>query len=141
MLSLRTPFHSMRKIRLYKSKFSPLVVVERLVVEGVEDFQRGRMHQLFKSQVRTMPQLAGLFVYDKAGNWLSTDKDTSPPSANNLDREYFFYHQKFPDDERIHIGPVIKSRSTGDLVIPVSRRINGPNGQFTGIFIATLRLD
>lgn len=116
-------------------------VSERLEVEGIDRFDRARMNLLFKKQVASIPQLAGVFVYDASGRWLSTDKDSYPVSANNSDREYFVFHKNHPDDNRIHIGPVIKSRSTGDLVIPVSRRINGVNGAFAGIFLATLRLD
>jgi len=116
-------------------------ILERIEVDGVDQFQRPRMNRLFKSQVLAMPQLAGLFVYGRSGEWLSTDKDTYPPSANNADREYFKYHQAHPDDQGLHLGPVIRSRSTGDLVIPVSRRINGPDGAFAGVFLATLRVD
>lgn len=36
---------------------------------------------------------------------------------------------------------MIRSRSTGDLIIPVSRRLNHADGSFAGVVIATLYVD
>ncbi len=36
---------------------------------------------------------------------------------------------------------MIRSRSTGDLVIPVSRRLNHADGSFAGVVISTLYVD
>lgn len=116
-------------------------MLERLQWQGLTDLDKTQMRRLFKVQASIMRQIHGVFVYDRDGNWLVTDKDDLPPNANNADREYFRYHQDNPGDRDTHIGPVIRSRSTGDLVIPLSRRINNPDGSFGGIFLVTLRLD
>lgn len=114
-------------------------VVERIEGDGFENIDRNRLHLLFQRQVRSLPQLHGIFVYDEKGNWIVTDKDKVPASANNADREYFHYH-KAHAGERVHVGPVITSRSTGELIIPVSRRINNKDGSFGGVFLVTLRV-
>ncbi|RFP52824.1 MAG: GGDEF domain-containing protein, partial [Limnothrix sp. CACIAM 69d] len=41
----------------------------------------------------------------------------------------------------MRVGSAIISRSTGDLVIPVSRRINNPDGTFAGVALITLKVD
>lgn len=115
--------------------------LDRIESEGIANMQLDRLHALFQKQVTAIPSLSGLLVYDKDGNWLINDKNMAPIGANNSDREYFQYHKANPQDRGLHIGHVIKSRSTGSLVIPVSRRINNPDGSFAGVFLATFRLD
>lgn len=41
----------------------------------------------------------------------------------------------------MHISEVIRSRSTGALIIPVSMRLNNRDGSFRGVLLATLRID
>ncbi len=95
---------------------------------------------LLAQQQRQLPQLHGLFVYDTQGNWLATSSSYVPALANNADRDYFTWHSQHNDD-RLHIGRVIRSRSTGDLVIPVSVRLNNNEGRFRGVALATIRVD
>ncbi|MEA9580278.1 sensor domain-containing diguanylate cyclase [Xanthomonas nasturtii] len=116
-----------------------LGVVERIEGDGLENIDKNRLQQLFRRQLSGLPELHGIFVYDENGNWVVTDKDVIPASANNSDREYFIYHKEHAD-EAIHVGDVITSRSTGELIIPVSRRINKRDGSFGGVFLVTLRV-
>ncbi|MFF7710454.1 diguanylate cyclase [Pseudomonas sp. NPDC007930] len=112
-------------------------IIERIQGDGLAHMNVPRLHELLKQQVKIMPQLAGLFVYGADGQWLVTSQDRIPPNANNADREYFIYHRTHPELS-VHIGAVIASRSTGELVIPVSRRLNNPDGSFAGVFLGTL---
>ncbi|WP_313512845.1 sensor domain-containing diguanylate cyclase, partial [Pseudomonas sp.] len=115
-------------------------LVERVETEGFGAPQLARLNALMKSDVAFLEQLHGLFLYDKDGNWLVTSSDSFPPNANNADREYFIYHRDHPGRDA-HIGPVIRSRSTGDLIIPVSRRIDAADGSFAGVVLATLNVE
>ncbi|WLI77354.1 sensor domain-containing diguanylate cyclase [Kosakonia sp. H02] len=87
-----------------------------------------------------LPQLHGLFVYDAQGNMKATSFGKIPLMSNNSDREYFVYHRR-NGHGGIHIGHVIRSRSTGDLVIPVSLRISDASGGFAGVLLATVNID
>lgn len=87
-----------------------------------------------------LPQLNGLFVYDAQGNWVATSATNIPANMNNADREYFIYHRANRHGS-VHIGHVIRSRLTGDLVIPVSMRLNDMAGGFAGVALATVRVD
>lgn len=87
-----------------------------------------------------LPQLHGLFYYDAQGRWIATSMRRMPIGINNSDREYFTYHRASLRNS-VHVGPVLRSRTTGELVIPVSLRVNdGANG-FDGVLLATIKVD
>jgi len=112
-------------------------MVQRLEVEGNSVDALARLYPLLASYVSELPQLQGLFVFDENGKWLVNSMDDSPWRLNNADREYFIFH-KTHSDRNAHVGIPVQSRSTGDWIIPVSRRINRPDGSFNGIILATV---
>jgi diguanylate cyclase (GGDEF)-like protein len=93
-----------------------------------------------KEQHGKLPQLHGLFIYDVRGNWVATSGGYIPAKASNADRDYFIWHRTH-SDTGVLISRVIRSRSTGDLVIPVSVRLNDRAGNFAGVALATVRVD
>ncbi|MDH0733009.1 sensor domain-containing diguanylate cyclase [Pseudomonas sichuanensis] len=115
-------------------------LAERLEGDGFEHIDRPRLHALLKQQAQIMPQLHGLFVYAPDGSWVVTDQDVVPPNANNADRDYFIYHRTHAD-RQVRIGAVVRSRSTGDLIIPISRRLDYPDGRFAGVLLGTIKVD
>lgn len=92
-----------------------------------------------EQQVRAVNQLHGVFIYGKDGEWILSSFDKIPPAANNADREYFQFHANHTSLVP-RIGSTIRSRSTGEWVIPLSRRINDENGQFLGVALATIKM-
>lgn len=115
------------------------VLAERVEGDGLERIDIARMHQLMVQQTRIMPQLHGLFIYDANGRWIVTDKLGTPESANNADRDYFIYHRTHADRD-VRISKVVNSRSTQELIIPVSRRLNNRDGSFAGVMLGTVRV-
>lgn len=115
-------------------------LAERVEGDGFEHLNRSRLHALLKQQKAIMPQLHGLFVYGADGRWIVTDQAAIPPAANNADRDYFIYHRTH-DEGGVRIGAVVRSRSTGDLIIPISRRLNNPDGSFAGVLLGTIKVD
>jgi diguanylate cyclase (GGDEF)-like protein len=115
-------------------------LAERLEGDGFAHIDRPRLHALLKQQAQIMPQLHGLFVYAPDGSWIVTDQDAIPPNANNADRDYFIYHRTHPG-RQVRIGSVVRSRSTGDLIIPISRRLEHPDGRFAGVLLGTIKVD
>lgn len=115
-------------------------LAERLEGDGFEHIDRPRLHALLKQQAQIMPQLHGLFVYAPDGSWIVTDQDVVPPNANNADRDYFIYHRTHAD-RQVRIGAVVRSRSTDDLIIPISRRLDYPDGRFAGVLLGTIKVD
>lgn len=113
---------------------------DRISLIGLRGDQTDYLHEILTNRKATLPQLNGLFVFDAEGNWLVTSDENIPQRANNSDREYFHYHQQ-NSTTQVHIGKVIRSRTSGDLIIPVSMRLNNYDGSFRGVLLATVRLD
>jgi hypothetical protein len=95
---------------------------------------------VLREQVAELGQLNGLFVYDADGAWLVNSRPEPLPAHNNADREYFRFHRADPG-RGAHVGTPVVSRSSGKWVIPVSRRINGADGRFAGVALATIDVD
>lgn len=87
-----------------------------------------------------MSQLNGLVIYDAHGNWLMSSTGQIPEGANSADRAFFLHHQEDPSHE-ILIGQPIRSRSTGDWVITVSRRFDDQQGRFAGVVTVNLGIE
>ncbi|VVP84050.1 hypothetical protein PS910_02242 [Pseudomonas fluorescens] len=115
-------------------------LAERLEGDGFAHLDRPRLHALLAQQASIMPQLHGLFVFGADGAWIVTDESATPPKANNADRDYFIYHQRHTD-RQVHIGSVVESRTSSDLVIPISRRLEYPDGSFAGVLLGTIKVD
>lgn len=115
-------------------------LAERLEGDGFDHIDRPRLHALLAQQKSIMPQLHGLFVYGPDGSWIVTDQAAIPPNANNADRDYFTYHRTHTD-RGVHIGSVVRSRSTGDLIIPISRRLEYADGSFAGVLLGTIKVE
>jgi diguanylate cyclase (GGDEF)-like protein len=114
-------------------------IVERLSYDGFGAATSSRMHEYLRATAASVEQIQGLFIYDKDGNWAATSLNHAPPNANNADREYFQFHKAI-DSNLPHIGQAIRSRTTNDWIIPISRRVNDPEGHFAGVVLATIEL-
>lgn len=112
---------------------------ERLEVDGMGSHELHRLETHLIEIDKASPELHGLFVYGADGAWLATSL-SRPVKGNNSDREYFSYHRA-NRNLAVHIGPPIISRSTGVWIIPVSRRINLPDGSFGGVVLVTLKIN
>lgn len=117
-----------------------LGVVERVQHDGTGPAALERLYDILVTRRHELPQLDGLFVYDENGNWIINSTSTPLNRFNNSDREYFVFHRHDPDPGP-HIGIPVISRSSGKWVIPVSRRINKPDGSFGGVVLATVDID
>ncbi|SAK67086.1 response regulator [Caballeronia ptereochthonis] len=112
-------------------------MVESVEEEGTSPRSLERLHRSLVSRVEQLPQLNGLFIYDRTGAWIVNSQPKLDLRFNNSDREYFEYHRSHTD-RGTHIGPPVRSRSTGKWIVPVSRRIDAPDGSFAGVALATI---
>ncbi|MDD0841310.1 sensor domain-containing diguanylate cyclase [Pseudomonas sp. Gutcm_11s] len=118
-----------------------LDLVERLQVDGMSPQQLQRLQGLMRQHVYEQAELHGLFAYDRNGNWVVNSFGEVPPGANNSDREYFVFHRQHPDDHDAHVGLPVRSRTTGEWIIPLSRRLEDAQGNFAGVALATVSID
>lgn len=114
-------------------------MVERAEWDGTGPEQMRRVQRMLVQQAAATPQLHGMFIYDINGNWLASSLPQAQAHGNS-DREYFTYHRTH-GGKGLHIGPVIRSRTTGEFVIPISRRIDDEQGQFAGVALVTFRVE
>jgi diguanylate cyclase (GGDEF)-like protein len=114
-------------------------VVERVEHDGLAPSSVDRLRLHLRNMVGEVKELHGLFIYGTDGTWLVSSLDR-PIVGNNADREYFQYHLKHKD-RGLHIGKPIRSRSTGVWILPISRRIDHPDGSFAGVALGTIRID
>lgn len=114
-------------------------IVESLQRHGHAGEESARLHELFLRRVKSIRQLQGIYLFDEAGRWVVTSFDKLPEGVSSSDREYFIFHKNNPEDVA-HLGPAIRSRATGEWIIPLSRRINGPQGEFKGVVVAAIKM-
>ncbi len=114
-------------------------LVERVETDGTGAAHRQRLRGLIEGHVAELPKLHGLFIYDETGRWLVSSNRINVQNANNSDRAYFIFHRNNPD-RAPHIGLPVRSRSTGEWIIPISRRLNHADGTFSGVVLATLHV-
>lgn len=115
-------------------------MVERVEQDGTGPAEVARLRRVLSMRVAELPQLDGLHIYDKEGDWVANSRSTPPENLNNAGREYFVYHRTHAD-RGPHIGIPVKSRTSGRLLVPVSRRINHADGSFAGVALATIHVD
>ena len=114
-------------------------LVERAEESSPGPLDSARLHARMAHIVRHSAEIQELFVYGADGRRLATSLPTLL-HGSNIDREFFRYHMTHAD-LGTRIGKPIRSRSSGILTIPVTRRINRPDGSFGGVAMASLRLD
>lgn len=115
-------------------------LVDYVEVQGLSSLSVNRLRNLMTKHIMQLPALQGLFIYDENGRWIVNSSGTRYDGRNNSDRAYFQFHQAHPSRE-VHIGRPIIGRTSGVWVIPVSRRIEHPDGSFAGVALATIKVD
>lgn len=84
-----------------------------------------------------LPQIIGLYLFDDKGNLIASTGQGSRYVYNASKRSYFIWN-KNNTSEDLFIGQPRISVISGKSVIPVSKRINGKNNEFKGIFLASV---
>jgi len=109
----------------------------RLEAEGTGAASIVRAQAILDMRKPTLGRIRGLFVYDEDGNWLATTEKGDFSKFNNSDRDYFQYHRANPSLAPL-IGAPVKSKSSGQWVVTISRRFNHTDGSFAGVVLATI---
>ncbi|MGF6275245.1 hypothetical protein ABIB38_003643 [Massilia sp. UYP11] len=114
-------------------------VVERVEHDGADAAALKRLQAHLVVLARTAPELHGIFVFAADGRWLASSL-TGTRQGDNSDRAYFEHHRTDAGRD-IHVGHPVRSRSTGVWVLPISRRIDHPDGSFAGVALVTLKVN
>jgi diguanylate cyclase (GGDEF)-like protein len=114
-----------------------LGVVERLETDGTGAAALARLHRFLRST--ELPQLYGVYVFDADGRQTVNSQASGVSKVNGAVRDYFRYHREHPGRQP-HIGQPVRSLSTGEWIITVTRRIQHPDGSFAGVAVAAIDL-
>ena len=113
---------------------------DRLELGSASAAQIERVRASLKLQVKNMPGIHGLFIFDVNGNWVASPDAITPRQLNNNFREHFQYHRSHTERE-VHLGGPIQSRLNDRWGITISRRVDDAAGNFAGVVAATILVD
>ncbi len=121
-----------------------LALREEVEIEGLGARTVPRLERVVRDEVASVPVLHGLFVFDASGAYTVASAGMAAgvtlgtgPRPNGSDRPYFQYHRTHPDRDARVEGPM-RSKVDGQWILTVSRRIDGPDGGFAGVAVATI---
>lgn len=87
-----------------------------------------------------LPQLDNLMLFDDLGNLVAQSNKQPVSGVNVADLEYFAYHRIHADAD-IRIDAPLISRASHRWVLPMTMRINRPDGSFAGVAEVTINYD
>jgi len=117
-----------------------LGMAERLEVDGQDAGRLPRLQRFMRQRVEELPDLQSLIAFDRNGNWLTSSYGERLTDQDNTDRSYFNWHREHPSS-LTHVSAPLPGRSSGEWVIPVTRRLNDKQGNFDGVVLAAVRVD
>jgi diguanylate cyclase (GGDEF)-like protein len=116
-----------------------LGVVERVETDGTGEASLARLRKFLRATAAELPLLHGLFVFDADGRQLVNSKGSAVSKVNGAERDYFRYHRAHPGGQA-YIGQPVRSLSTGEWIITITRRVEHPDGSFAGVAVAAIDL-
>lgn len=107
-------------------------------IAGDENFVRSQaIHSALRKELDNSRGLGNLVVFDRDGR-LVAEALTFPARPLDIsDRDYFRVFRNEGQGD-VEVGRPIVGALSGNLVLPIARRITGPDGAFAGIVVATL---
>ena len=112
--------------------------------DGVAQDKAEPVHLMLARHVETMPIIRDIMAFDKTGhlvvNAVRNSARLTGSAGGVSDRDYFLYHQTHADRD-LHVGNPLRSRVDGVWAIPLTRRVDGPGGQFAGMVMGSLSVD
>ncbi|CAI8848132.1 GGDEF domain-containing protein [Kosakonia quasisacchari] len=106
---------------------------------GMNSEQLASIKKILADQKQLLTQLNNIIIYDEKGNKIIALQENFSGSSNSSDR-FFFMHHRDNNSKNIFIGPPVVSRTNGQWVITVSRRLEDKAGNFKGVAVLTLNI-
>ncbi|SDU82975.1 sensor domain-containing diguanylate cyclase [Pseudomonas mucidolens] len=128
----------LRNVELYDLALQGLITAAGNALSQVPAEIR---HQLQFDQSIAARYKGEVLLLDKAGQVIADSSTLTPTPRNFVDRDYFQIHLKNPE-AGLFISRPFKIHCECDQVwrIAFSRRVAGPNGEFAGVAVASMRL-
>ncbi|MDQ1814003.1 ATP-binding protein [Massilia sp. CCM 9210] len=88
-----------------------------------------------RDKVRGLPQVDVVTIVAANGDVVNFTRSWPAPAINLADRDYFTAHLRNPGQGMFFSKPV-RNKGNGEWTFYLSRRLNGPRGEFIGIVLA-----
>ncbi|MFN8252914.1 MAG: PAS domain S-box protein [Ferruginibacter sp.] len=115
-----------------------------LVLQVIKDeFEKSRSFSSFNSLLKKPAVdnrlFNGVAILDSSGDLVIANVQFNSDTIPNFSyREFFQYHKTHRDDI-LYINKPVISKSINVAVVPLSRRINNPDGSFGGVVVLQIR--
>jgi signal transduction histidine kinase len=119
-------------------------VIAGLRFRETASLSREMRDALLFDQAASAPQFGAMRVTDASGRVVLDSRVDSlgpPPGAATLAGRGVFEALRDGDATGLAIGAPYYDKASSDWLIPLARRIDGPDGGFAGIVVGSLRLD
>jgi signal transduction histidine kinase len=87
--------------------------------------------------LHNLPQAESIALIDANGSMANWSRDAPIPKVDFSDRDYF-RHLKDNDDPGAFIAAPGEGRVSGNSIVIIARRVNGPDGAFRGLVIGLI---
>ena len=97
------------------------------------------MHDFIRSRADRLPQVDNIALVGADGIRVNYSIGWPAPPGDMSDREYF-HHFATENDRGVFISEPVVNRATYVWSVYMARRVNGPQGQFLGLILASVPL-
>lgn len=97
-------------------------------------------HHLLEAIAEKAKHLEVVFVLDKDGNLVAVSDEFPAPSGNFADRDYFQVQRDQAGIGDFLSAPHLSRLRRSTPFFAMSRRLNGPGGEFAGVIVMSVRL-
>ncbi len=97
------------------------------------------VHRFLSDRLKNLPQADAISLIDATGRIRSFTRAWPTPVIDTSDRDFYAYWRDH-DDPRPFIGAPVINKVTGAWVVTITRRIDGPQGEFRGIVLGVVQI-
>jgi diguanylate cyclase (GGDEF)-like protein/PAS domain S-box-containing protein len=98
------------------------------------------IHVLLREKIQSVPHTDAITLVSASGKVLNSSRPWPLKRIDVTDRDYFTAFQTEPD-RRWFVGEPIANRGSGAWVIPVARKIVGPEGELFGLLVGAIGVE
>jgi diguanylate cyclase (GGDEF)-like protein len=109
---------------------------ERVETDGLSAPAVERLHRLLNLRASSLPMLHRMMVVDAQGH-IIVRSDSGQPPPYDVAAQDFFQAARASPDRGAFIGRPVHEQGDG-AALTISRRLNGPGGEFAGVVVASV---
>src|SRR5215472_715786 len=95
------------------------------------------VHNYLVDRLRSLPQASSIAILDSDGKILNFSRTWPIPPINAAERDFFRYFHDHDDSGAFIGGPIVDKYDSAWAIL-VTRRVNGPNGEFLGVIAGVI---